>query len=100
MEFLSTLPGRGATKTPTLSLSASAISIHAPREGSDCNASIEANKPEVFLSTLPARGATVEQGRNPALPSFLPTLPARGATSGHRSVRPPASNFYPHSPGG
>src|SRR5699024_11109178 len=33
-----------------------------------------------FLSTLPARGATVEQGRNPALPSFLSTLPARGAT--------------------
>ena len=34
------------------------ISIHAPREGSDKGADAPYNKSEVFLSTLPARGAT------------------------------------------
>ena len=34
------------------------ISIHAPREGSDVAAAFAALNPDLFLSTLPARGAT------------------------------------------
>ena len=40
ISFLSTLPARGATFSPSLSLKAWNISIHAPREGSDRGASL------------------------------------------------------------
>ena len=86
------------------------ISIHAPREGSDnqaVNVNVNAN---VFLSTLPARGATSgrQAGKHrpqhfyPRSPrgerhfdifanagniEFLSTLPARGATGGKRVDR-------------
>ena len=57
------------------------ISIHAPREGSDMPAKCSCIGSNGFLSTLPARGATIPF----ALPGlndyvFLSTLPARGAT--------------------
>ena len=57
------------------------ISIHAPREGSDVSSPVSAlSLPRVFLSTLPARGATT-QGRFVLSGGvFLSTLPARGAT--------------------
>ena len=38
------------------------ISIHAPREGSDPAACGSAAQPLLFLSTLPARGATKVEG--------------------------------------
>ena len=57
------------------------ISIHAPREGSDAGGYARQPDMIVFLSTLPARGATRWK---PSLarwsPAFLSTLPARGAT--------------------
>ena len=78
--FLSTLPARGATGSfPTtatpwnISIHApregsdvlraagadtADISIHAPREGSDYDYLLASRYLEVFLSTLPARGAT------------------------------------------
>ena len=79
------------------------ISIHAPREGSDQKAFIQEYLVDLFLSTLPARGATAwcagRRGsggdfypRSPRgerrkadecrarLEAFLSTLPARGAT--------------------
>ena len=79
------------------------ISIHAPREGSDIQEGGRHDDRRKFLSTLPARGATVPvcstpfiffyfyprspRGERPAtscawrpLSSFLSTLPARGAT--------------------
>ena len=80
--FLSTLPARGATRLcktrlrATVSISihapregsdppaaylgvAISISIHAPREGSDVMVDVlAARRMELFLSTLPARGAT------------------------------------------
>ena len=34
------------------------ISIHAPREGSDCYDALEKFTRDIFLSTLPVRGAT------------------------------------------
>ena len=77
------------------------ISIHAPREGSDMAAFADAIRGGVFLSTLPARGATwTELDGSPVRRIFLSTLPARGATS------PPVKNFsifpnfYPRSPRG
>ena len=80
------------------------ISIHAPREGSDYNDYTSSTCFHIFLSTLPARGATQSinrrsgsagyfyprspRGERPtartaAAPTmrFLSTLPARGATS-------------------
>ena len=58
--FLSTLPARGAT-VPTAETCAvpAAISIHAPREGSDALCSGQRLDSLKFLSTLPARGATL-----------------------------------------
>ena len=101
--FLSTLPARGATWGGLRPGLQDLISIHAPREGSDTAAQV---KPEawsdfyprsprgerpskrdreegntVFLSTLPARGATsVSVCVLPKPFEFLSTLPARGAT--------------------
>ena len=65
LQFLSTLPARGATCLPRLS---------------QLNAR--------FLSTLPARGATVVVLVTPFALVFLSTLPARGATPWCK--RPPA----------
>ena len=82
--FLSTLPARGATKGTEKEWVKEQISIHAPREGSDrpqapgdgeiaCNfypRSPRGERPDatackvteiLFLSTLPARGATCRQ---------------------------------------
>ena len=61
------------------------ISIHAPREGSDRLASAAYETAAIFLSTLPARGATRRLGGLPAMAApFLSTLPARGATGRDR----------------
>ena len=122
------------------------ISIHAPREGSDTRLadsrpgrtdfyprSPRGERPEsklalafvsaLFLSTLPARGATCPLVRRGGRRAFLSTLPARGATqpaaagdlhrvisihapregSDRRSTRKrvkSARNFYPRSPRG
>ena len=102
--FLSTLPARGATACPSVKQDSDGISIHAPREGSDCRTWYMDLSDGRFLSTLPARGATPVQplgtevqhdfyprsprGERPsAIGScevktfrFLSTLPARGAT--------------------
>ena len=98
-----------------------AISIHAPREGSDrtgCEKSIPQN---VFLSTLPVRGATAQnhvglaaevisihaprEGSDmfsrmsaSAWLTFLSTLPVRGATLPARQGPPAGVYFYPRSP--
>ena len=56
--FQSTLPARGATMTSSRSDGASAISIHAPRTGSDVPAGCCTTISVKFQSTLPARGAT------------------------------------------
>ena len=54
-----------------------------------------------FLSTLPARGATQwTPGRQTPTPAFLSTLPARGATRGGWLGRRIQQDFYPRSPRG
>ena len=77
------------------------ISIHAPREGSDKRwVCPSAPLPRNFYPRSP-RG---ERPRGPSLTSplevFLSTLPARGATTGKSSWRKPSRNFYPRSPRG
>ena len=60
----------------------SCISIHAPRTGSDLDERFNNKLFIKFQSTLPARGATPSSG-TPASPwRFQSTLPARGATFG------------------
>ena len=101
--FLSTLPARGATKAPAWgpappkdfyprsprgerhavdggAVAVLQISIHAPREGSDDTTIAAYQALGLFLSTLPARGATIGRGRRCTRTSFLSTLPVRGAT--------------------
>ena len=57
-QFQSTLPVRGAT-VPFIGFSGGGhISIHAPREGSDCLESAAEYGNCKFQSTLPVRGAT------------------------------------------
>ena len=103
-EFLSTLPARGATLIASKKAIRSDISIHAPREGSDQSRPLtpwrqgnfyprsprgerhdrrqqQAQQLPQFLSTLPARGATLLRVFLSLTRSiFLSTLPARGAT--------------------
>ena len=72
---------RGATVLLSLPLMVMNISIHAPREGSDDAVLALAATCATFLSTLPARGATLCFLRNDLYDAgFLSTLPARGAT--------------------
>ena len=76
------------------------ISIHAPREGSDLLMVMGRNPSSRFLSTLPARGATVDAdllkhgGRN-----FYPRSP-RGERHLDRRNRCLCIHFYPRSPRG
>ena len=57
--FQSTLPARGATQMQMANGFAQAISIHAPRTGSDTKRLEALEGRKKFQSTLPARGATV-----------------------------------------
>ena len=100
-----------------------AISIHAPREGSDFFVSASHFRHFVFQSTLPARGATPcayagiidgeisihapREGSDPnalktvtAIIKFQSTLPARGATVVFHLCLQSISYFNPRSPRG
>ena len=122
-QFLSTLPARGATARSAAARLALQISIHAPREGSDAglplrlyqvsNISIHAPREgsdlmntgsepseQAFLSTLPARGATLSAQRGCWQIRISIHAPREGSDSTPpRPVRPP-TNFYPRSPRG
>ena len=80
LEFLSTLPARGATGDKRVYFQKRPISIHAPREGSDVMFGTATRRFYRFLSTLPARGATDPPNDAGYIEIFLSTLPARGAT--------------------
>ena len=72
---------RGATRQHGLCLAWLDISIHAPREGSDRISLVASVFAWLFLSTLPARGATLARRISArGTCAFLSTLPARGAT--------------------
>ena len=79
--FQSTLPAGGATLQNPINLSTFAISIHAPRGGSDQMVGAGACGAHSFQSTLPAGGATAGRLRLCAdNGGFQSTLPAGGAT--------------------
>ena len=80
-EFLSTLPARGATYITCKRADGSQISIHAPREGSDPS-TLLISAPVTISIHAPREGSD-RRALPIALPwlLFLSTLPARGATS-------------------
>ena len=56
---------------------------------------------KIFLSTLPARGATPTTSvTSLSIPAFLSTLPARGATGLFQRLYCCLCDFYPRSPRG
>ena len=80
LRFLSTLPARGATNIPPPFGACPSISIHAPREGSDKSWKAATQKFSNFYPRSP-RGERLDVENIPALAGlFLSTLPARGAT--------------------
>ena len=103
-------------------LTAKAISIHAPRTGSDRPRRRDAKKDShfnprsphgerhttidvqggawVFQSTLPARGATGSRGMILMPGTFQSTLPARGATVAYSTCLLLTPYFNPRSPHG
>ena len=80
-EFLSTLPARGATLSKSSGCGIMGISIHAPREGSDCWMSLLCSRIALFLSTLPARGATAVIAINKARQAISIHAPREGSDS-------------------
>ncbi len=122
MPFQSTLPVRGATEYRSDYRRNAAISIHAPRAGSDNSngnryiilcISIHApragsdalrarllSRPALFQSTLPVRGATANIANQQANPIFQSTLPVRGATTISGWATFPRRYFNPRSPCG
>ena len=75
-----------------------AISIHAPRVGSDSNQCGKGGNHSRFLSTLPAWGATAcPYNTLDGCKVFLSTLPAWGATS-HEKALCPLSRISIHAP--
>ncbi len=57
------------------------VSTHAPREGSDLRRPMRSFRSSSFQPTLPVRGATDDEADGSALVPFQPTLPVRGATA-------------------
>ena len=81
LQFQSTPPARGATRTSYSSTAFRIISIHAPREGGDLAGHLQAVFVCLFQSTPPARGATSRSMVWPTVVLFQSTPPARGATA-------------------
>ena len=80
VEFQSTLPVWGATHRITAGLVDLAISIHAPRVGSDGTGSPCQRQNRGFQSTLPVWGATTKDPDEINKAVFQSTLPVWGAT--------------------
>ena len=99
--FLSTLPARGATLGyKDLDAGVLLISIHAPREGSDIHPRPGRHAGRDFYPRSP-RGERLSEREQAIIQElFLSTLPARGATQSQRRSRSSRQNFYPRSPRG
>ena len=120
--FLSTLPARGATAKVVLpepgipisihapregsdiakatKLSSAIISIHAPREGSDRALGTLSNPSLIFLSTLPARGATISRIDIKLQPLISIHAPREGSDTKGSNRLYLCFDFYPRSPRG
>ena len=67
------------------------ISIHAPREGSDRLSIVSSSEMDIFLSTLPARGATIFRNKNLTLKLISIHAPREGSdlrSSAEQGVQP------------
>ena len=81
--FQSTLPARGATVVVKVPICRAAISIHAPRTGSDKPAVAGRGKPQNFNPRSPHGERRLLVQPHSRLAPFQSTLPARGATRYH-----------------
>ena len=93
-------PREGSDAGQGLGVVGVAISIHAPREGSDMAAFADAIRGGVFLSTLPARGATRPERQADALRRISIHAPREGSDCPSGSRASSKSYFYPRSPRG
>ena len=122
VEFLSTLPARGATcvlhhrvgaffisihapregsdNTGGFQIQSTDISIHAPREGSDIHSVSALKKLLIFLSTLPARGATAVRSILAHSGDISIHAPREGSDPVHLQSGQQRGYFYPRSPRG
>ena len=121
--FLSTLPARGATsidlycgilahyfyprsprgerrRNQRITRKSLCISIHAPREGSDVESVSGQHFVNVFLSTLPARGATDPSLHRNSLALISIHAPREGSDPVCHIRREDQKYFYPRSPRG
>ena len=98
--FLSTLPARGATGTDCASIRRRSISIHAPREGSDPTAPASAADANISIHAPREGSDATDLSDVQAATIFLSTLPARGATLRYFVAGEYGEHFYPRSPRG
>ena len=98
--FQSTLPARGATAVDGAVVFVDAISIHAPREGSDAMPAYTSPPPELFQSTLPARGATGGSKPSTKGENISIHAPREGSDALARFPLPVNRDFNPRSPRG
>ena len=93
--FQSTLPARGATNPPDESPVARAISIHAPRTGSDGRRERPKTATKRFQSTLPARGATTDGDAQAPPRKISIHAPRTGSDrAASQSQQPPAISIH------
>ena len=94
-------PREGSDKARFPGLSDISISIHAPREGSDdaCNPR-PTNSKDFYPRSPRGERLRAETASCSHASAFLSTLPARGATLPSRCPAPGNSDFYPRSPRG
>ena len=99
--FLSTLPAWGATGNMVRIRHDDYISIHAPRVGSDISASCGTLDRKIISIHAPRVGSDNQPDKsNKLVGLFLSTLPAWGATSVPHWSIPRQQYFYPRSPRG
>ena len=97
LQFLSTLPARGATVQSSCGCDRHTISIHAPREGSDSSLQKAGAGSANFYPRSPRGERQTAFNSNGLGVLFLSTLPARGAT--HRpGPRDQGCNISIHAP--
>ena len=96
--FQPTLPARGATYSAVLACYQWVISTHAPRTGSDAQASGDTAKAQISTHA-PRTGSDAPPMTSVSPPSvFQPTLPARGATDAGRLQRFYSLAISTHAP--
>ena len=93
-------PREGSDGPPRAGCRTAGISIHAPREGSDAVCFFSAHRSARFLSTLPARGATLGRAAAAINMSISIHAPREGSDVRGLQGRGQRQDFYPRSPRG